>query len=131
MKKAKSVCFPRSHLAFALFSISCFFGGKKSFGCQARNTNSRTIHRYPRHTCERKFSHENAGVESLLNVHCHTLAEGESFDGKRIVGGKLYDRFLCNIVPNALLFSCVRTAREMCIKILLSNYFISMLHLAF
>lgn len=53
---------------------------------------------------------------------------------RRLVTRKLCDRLLCNIVLNAILVhlfvrSLTRTARGMCIKILSSNYFISMLHL--
>lgn len=46
----------------------------------------------------------------------------EATSHRRCEGGRRYDGLLCNIVLTAIF---VRTQREMCIKILLSNYYFS------
>jgi hypothetical protein len=58
MKRQNQPVFPTQPL-LRPFSSRVSLMAEKASACQARSTpNSRTIHRYPRHKYERKFSHE-------------------------------------------------------------------------
>lgn len=101
---------------------------------QARNTQKLTPHNslLSATRCvwmEEKNSHENAEVEAIVNVHCHISARlcCCRWESGWQSGCHRNDMMGFYVISYLMPFAVDTHSEGMCIKILLSNYFISML----
>lgn len=126
-EKAKSLCFA---LSFARLSRKNFVPALDKHVIHKNSL--RTIHCYPRHdVCgwKKKNSHENAEVEAIVNVHCHISARlcCCRWESGWQSGCHRNDMMGFYVISYLMPFAVDTHSEGMCIKILLSNYFISML----